>query len=65
MKFRDLFNKPNCIDYKITRYNVYKDDASGGKKLVANDLFTVLNILENNGYIIEADWEKRKWIYLV
>ena len=60
MKFRDLFNKPNCIDYKITRYKIYKDDANGGKKLVANDLFTVLNILENNGYIIEADWEKRK-----
>ena len=48
------------MDYKITRYNVYKDDANGGKKLVANDLFTVLNILENNGYVIEADWEKRK-----
>ena len=60
MKFRNFFNKPNCIDYKITRYNVYKDDANGGKKLVANDLFTVLNILENNGYVIEADWEKRK-----
>tara|TARA_R100001443_G_scaffold24948_3_gene37595 strand:- start:307 stop:486 length:180 start_codon:yes stop_codon:yes gene_type:complete len=59
MKFRNLFNKPNCIDYKIIRYNVYKDDANRGKKLVANDLFTVLNILENNGYIIEADWEKK------
>ena len=34
-------------------------EPGGWKKLEANDLFTVLNILENNGYIIEADWEKK------
>ncbi len=45
--------------YKIKSFKVYTNDADEQKMFVANDLYTVLEILENNGYIVEADWVKK------
>ena len=44
---------------KITSFKVYDDD--GEKTLVSdNDLNTILEVLENNGYIVEVEYESNK-----
>ena len=45
---------------KIKSFKIYTDDTnySNSKVLVGNDIETALEILENNGYIIEVKYEK-------
>ena len=40
---------------KIKSFEIYTDDED--KVLVGNSLETALEILENNGYIVEVDYE--------
>ena len=40
---------------KIKTFKIYTDDPD--KILIANSLETALEILENNGYIVEVDYE--------
>jgi len=42
----------------IKSFKVYTDDVDEQKMFVANDLQTVLEILENNGYIVEVEYKK-------
>tara|TARA_A100000172_G_scaffold80016_1_gene68440 strand:- start:227 stop:418 length:192 start_codon:yes stop_codon:yes gene_type:complete len=42
----------------IKSFKIYTDDADEEKVLVGNDIDTALEILENNGYIIEVEYEK-------
>ena len=41
---------------RIKNFKIYTDDTD--KVLVGNDLETALEILENNGYIVEVEYEK-------
>ena len=43
---------------KIKSFEIYTDD--GDKVLVGNSLETALEILENNGYIVEVEYENEK-----
>ena len=43
---------------KIKSFKIYTDDTDEDKVLVGNDLNTALEILENNGYIVEAEDEE-------
>ena len=44
---------------KITSFKVYDDDEQ--KTLVSdNDLNKILEVLENNGYIVEVEYESNK-----
>ena len=43
---------------KIKSFEIYIDDTDEDKVLVENDLNTALEILENNGYIVEAKYEE-------
>ena len=43
---------------KIKSFEIYIDDTDEDKVLVGNDLNTALEILENNGYIVEAKYEE-------
>ena len=40
---------------KIKNFKIYTDDTD--KVLVGDDLETALEILENNGYIVEVEYE--------
>tara|TARA_R100001129_G_scaffold75873_1_gene51886 strand:- start:2209 stop:2421 length:213 start_codon:yes stop_codon:yes gene_type:complete len=45
---------------KIKSFKIYTDDTNDGveeKVLVGNDIDTALEILENNGYIIEVEYK--------
>ena len=42
---------------KIKSFKIYTDDTDEDKVLVGNDLETALEILENNGYIVEVEYE--------
>ena len=42
---------------KIKSFEIYIDDTDEDKVLVGNDLNTALEILENNGYIVEVEYE--------
>ena len=45
---------------KIKSFKIYTDDTDDGvedKVLVGDDVETALEILENNGYIIEVEYE--------
>ena len=42
----------------IKSFKIYTDDTDEEKVLVGNDINTALEILENNGYIIEVEYEK-------
>ena len=42
---------------KIKSFEIYTDDADEDKVLVGNSLETALEILENNGYIVEVEYE--------
>ena len=44
----------------IKSFKIYTDDTDEEKVLVGNDINTALEILENNGYIIEVEYEKWK-----
>ena len=44
----------------IKSFKIYTDDTDEEKVLVGNDINTALEILENNGYIIEVEYEKMK-----
>ena len=46
---------------KIKSFKIYTDDTDEDKVLVGDDINTALEILENNGYIVEVEYEK--WIY--
>ena len=47
---------------KIKSFKIYTDDTnySDNKVLVGNDIETALEILENNGYLIEVEYERKK-----
>ena len=45
---------------KIKSFKIYTDDADEDKVLVGNSLETALEILENNGYIVEVEYENEK-----
>ena len=45
---------------KIKSFKIYTDDTNDGvedKVLVGNNIETALEILENNGYIVEVEYE--------
>jgi len=42
----------------IKSFKVYTDDVDEQRMFVGNDLHTVLEILENNGYIVEVEYKK-------
>ena len=45
---------------KIKGFKIYTDDTDDGveeKVLVGDDIDTALEILENNGYIVEVEYE--------
>ena len=42
---------------KIKSFKIYTDDTDEEKVLVGNDIDTALEILENNGYIIEVEYK--------
>ena len=42
---------------KIKSFKIYTDDADENKVLVGNNIDTALEILENNGYIVEVEYE--------
>ena len=45
---------------KIKSFKIYTDDTNDGveeKVLVGDDIDTALEILENNGYIVEVEYE--------
>ena len=45
---------------KIKSFKIYTDDTNDGveeKVLVGNNIDTALEILENNGYIVEVEYE--------
>ena len=44
---------------QMKSFRVYTDDADEEKRLVSNnDLVKVLEILENNGYIVEVEYKQ-------
>ena len=42
---------------KIKSFKIYTDDTDEDKILVGDDVETALEILENNGYIVEMEYE--------
>ena len=42
---------------KVKSFKIYTDDSDENKILVGNNIETALEILENNGYIVEAEYE--------
>ena len=42
---------------KVKSFKIYTDDSDEDKVLVGNYIETALEILENNGYIVEAEYE--------
>ncbi len=42
---------------KIKSFKIYTDDTDEDKILVGDDVKTALEILENNGYIVEVEYE--------
>ncbi len=42
---------------KIKSFKIYTDDTDEDKILVGDDVETALEILENNGYIVEVEYE--------
>ena len=52
---------------KIKSFKIYTDDTDDGveeKVLVGDDIDTALEILENNGYIVEVEYEN-DWFWIV
>ena len=43
---------------RIKNFKIFTDDTDEEKVLVGNDLETALEILENNGYIVEVEYER-------
>ena len=41
-------------------FKIYTEDTDEDKVLVGDDIDTALEILENNGYIIEVEYENEK-----
>ena len=44
----------------IKSFKIFTEDTDEDKVLVGNDINTALEILENNGYIVEVEYEKWK-----
>tara|TARA_R100000781_G_scaffold91988_1_gene56938 strand:- start:73 stop:213 length:141 start_codon:yes stop_codon:yes gene_type:complete len=42
---------------KIKNFKIFTDNADEEKMLVGNNLDNALEILENNGYIVEVEYE--------
>ena len=42
---------------KIKSFKIYTDDTDEDKVLVGDSIDTALEILENNGYIVEVEYE--------
>ena len=42
---------------RVKSFEIYIDDTDEDKVLVGNDVETALEILENNGYIVEVEYE--------
>ena len=53
----DNFGKGYHDKIKIKSFKIYTDDTDEDKILVGDDVETALEILENNGYIVEATYE--------
>ena len=54
-----MFNIPlerKIMKQVIKSFKIYTDDTDEEKVLVGNDINTALEILENNGYIIEVEY---------
>ena len=49
--------KLSLYDDKIKSFKIYTDDTDEDKVLVGDDVETALEILENNGYIVEVEYE--------
>ncbi len=47
----------SLYDDKIKSFKIYTDDIDEDKILVGNDIETALEILENNGYSVEVEYE--------
>ena len=45
---------------KIKSFKIYTDTDDADKVLIANSLETALEVLENNGYIVELENEENK-----
>jgi len=45
------------IKQVIKSFKIFTDDTDEDKVLVGNDIDTALEILENNGYIIEVEYK--------
>ena len=53
----------SLYDDKIKSFKIYTDDTNDGveeKVLVGDDIDTALEILENNGYIVEVEYENER-----
>ena len=48
----------SLYDDKIKSFKIYTDDTDEDKVLVGDDVETALEILENNGYIVEVEYEQ-------
>ena len=42
---------------RIKSFKIYTDDTDENKVFVGNNIETALEILENNGYIVEVEYE--------
>ena len=47
----------SLYDDKIKSFKIYTDDTDEDKILDGDDIDTALEILENNGYIVEVEYE--------
>ena len=47
----------SLYDDKIKSFKIYTDDTDEDKVLVGDDIDTALEILENNGYSVEVEYE--------
>ena len=49
--------KLSLYEDKIKSFKIYTDDTDEDKVLVGDSIDTALEILENNGYIVEVEYE--------
>tara|TARA_A100000171_G_C2078364_1_gene118350 strand:- start:356 stop:505 length:150 start_codon:yes stop_codon:yes gene_type:complete len=45
---------------RIKSFKIYTDDTDENKVFVGNNIETALEILENNGYIVEVKYENEQ-----
>ena len=57
LKENKMTIKYSKMNSKIKSFKIYTDDADEDKVLIADSIFTALEILENNSYIVEVKYE--------